>query len=507
MPLKSLVRFSFFLPTVLTVCVFTIATGCTREAPEQSTAADAENVAKQSASPESAGAAPPNVVFIAVDDLNDWVGYTGVNPSTLTPNIDRLAGRGTAFTNAFTQYPVCGPSRASLFSGLLPGTIGFTTQPKDDAVPRVAEEFGTPLLHSYFAQNGYKTMAVGKLLHRHVPDGSVDASGGRGDWDRLEDGERLNWDTDRTMTDWGVYPYPEEEMSDPMAAQWAVERLQEEHDKPFMLMVGFLRPHVPWYVPQRWFDALGDPADLHLPPYKPDDHDDLNEYIVSASVAKDYPRTEWAIENGQWNDIVHAYLASVHFVDHYVGQVLDALEASPYADNTVVVLWSDHGYLLGEKNTFQKHNLWERSGKVPLVFAGPGVPEGETRDQAVGLIDIYPTLLDLASLPENPVNAGHSLVPLMDDAASEWDHPVITQWRRDRDNWDRRGQAVQLGHWRYSLWGDGSEELYNHAEDPNEWYNLAADPETAAEHRELMDRLKSYLPQAFYSFEPRSSSG
>ncbi|MEE4217824.1 MAG: sulfatase [Xanthomonadales bacterium] len=453
--------------------------------------------------PESAPGNKPNILFIAVDDLNDWVGYTGVNPSTITPNIDALAERGTAFTNAFTQYPVCGPSRASLFAGLLPGTLGFTSQPRDPEVTEAAQELGTPLLHSYFAQNGYKTMAVGKLLHRHIPQGSVDESGGRGDWDRLEDGERLNWDTDRTMTDWGVYPYPEEEMSDPMAAGWAVERLREEHDRPFMLMVGFLRPHVPWYVPQRWFDAMGDAGELTLPPYKPDDLEDVPDYAVATNIAQGYPRTEWAIEAGQWNNIVHAYLASVHFVDHYVGQVLDALAKSPYAANTIVVLWSDHGYHLGEKNTFQKHSLWERSGKVPLVLAGPGVPKGETRNQAVGLIDIYPTLLDLAGLPENPVNAGHSLKPLLDDASMDWDNPVITQWRRNRDNWDRRGQAVQYGPWRYSLYGDGSEELYNHADDPNEWNNLAADTDAAARHRELMDKLKAFLPADYYTFTPR----
>ena len=486
---------------VSTVCCLLLATaGCNRDEPVQAVATESATAQTETA---AAASERPNVLMIAVDDLNDWVGYTGVNPSTITPNIDALAASGTAFTNAFTQYPVCGPSRASVFAGLLPGTLGFTSQPKDSNVPEVAQEFGTPLLHSYFAQHGYKTMAVGKLLHRHIPQGSVDESGGRGDWDRLEDGERLNWDTDRTMTDWGVYPYPEEEMSDPMAAKWAVERLQEDHDKPFMLMVGFLRPHVPWYSPQRWFDALGDPADLHLPPYKPDDHDDLTEYVVSASVAKDYPRTEWAIETGQWDDIVHAYLAAVHFVDHYIGQVLDALAESHYADNTIVVLWSDHGYLVGEKNTFQKHNLWERSGKVPLIVAGPGVPKGETRKQQAGLIDIYPTLLDLADLPENPVNAGHSLVPLLDDATMEWEYPVITQWRRNRDNWDRRGQAVQMGEWRYSLYGDGSEELYNHAEDPNEWTNLAADPETAAQYREMMDRLKTHLPADFYTMTPR----
>jgi arylsulfatase A-like enzyme len=289
-------------------------------------------------------------------------------------------------------------------------------------------------------------------------------------------------------------------MSDPLAAKWAVERLQEDHDKPFMLMVGFLRPHVPWYSPQRWFDALGDPAGLHLPPYNPDDHDDMTEYVVSASVAKDYPRTEWAIETGVWQDIVHAYLASTHFADHYVGQVLDALAASPYADNTIVLLFSDHGYLLGEKNTFQKQNLWERANKVPLIVAGPGVPQGEFRAQTAGLIDIYPTLVDLAGLPANPVSEGVSLVPVMDDAGLPWDRSVISQWRREfGENEDYRGQAVQRGPWRYTLYGDGSEELYNHDDDPFEFTNLAADPASAEEHRALMDELKAQMRGEYFT--------
>ncbi|NIP16710.1 MAG: sulfatase-like hydrolase/transferase [Xanthomonadales bacterium] len=292
-------------------------------------------------------------------------------------------------------------------------------------------------------------------------------------------------------------------MSDPMAAAWAVERLQEQHDRPFLLMVGFLRPHVPWYVPQAYFDAIGDAATLTPPPYRSDDLDDIPEYAIRMNILPQYPRTEWAIETGVWNDIVHAYLASTNFADHYVGQVLDALAASPYADNTVVLLFSDHGYLLGEKNTFQKQNLWERANKVPLIVAGPGVPQGETRAQTAGLIDIYPTLVDLAGLPANPVNEGHSLVPVMDDPGAPWSHPAISQWRRTFDDGDDyRGQSVQRGPWRYNLYGDGSEELYNHDADPNEWSNLAADPASAEEHRALMDELKGLMAGGYFTMEP-----
>ena len=443
----------------------------------------------------------PNVLMIVVDDLNDWVGYTGTHPDTRTPHIDALAERGTVFTQAFSQFPLCGPSRASLFSGLLPGTLGLLEHPEPDSlVVEAAENHNTALLHTYFGANGYQTMAVGKLLHRHVPEGSVDLSGGRGDWDQMPDGKEVNFFSDNTMTDWAPYPDPEAEMSDPTAAAWAVQRLQETHDQPFLLMVGFLRPHVPWHVPPTYFDAIGDANALTLPPYRADDLVDVPYYAQQMNIADGYPRTSWAIDNGVWNDIVQAYLASVNFADHYVGQVLDALEKSPYADNTIVVLFSDHGYLLGEKNTFQKHNLWERANKVPLIVAGPDIPRGESRQQTVGLIDIYPTLLDLAGLPPNPVNQGHSLKPILSDADIAWDYPTITQWRRGQDeDVDLLGQSIQSGPWRYSLYGDGSEELYNHQDDPNEWTNLAADPGFAEQHRLLMDSLKDQLPAGFFA--------
>lgn len=443
--------------------------------------------------PEPVDEARPNVLMIGVDDLNDWVGYAGTHPDTQTPNIDALAERGTVFNRAYSQFPLCGPSRASLFSGLLPGTTGLLRQPRPDSkVTEAAAEHGTKLLHGYFAEHGYKTMAVGKLLHRHIPEGSVDLSGGRGDWDTMPDGKEVHWVSENTLTDWAVYPAPEEEMSDATAAAWAVERLGEEHDRPFMLMVGFLRPHVPWYVPQSYFDTIGDAESVAMPPYAEDDLLDISEYALGLNFVDHMPRTSWAIDTGQWSDMVQAYLASINFADYYVGQVLDALAQSPYADNTIIVLFSDHGYLLGEKNTFQKHSLWERANRVPLIFAGPGVPEAASRDQGVGLIDIYPTLLELAGLPENPVNEGHSLAPIINDAGATWDHPVITQLSRNQ----RIGQAVQYGPWRYSLYGDGSEELYNHDSDPNEWTNLAAD--ASKEHRVMMDDLKAKLPADFF---------
>lgn len=461
----------------------------------------------------------PNVLFIAVDDLNDWAGYAG-HDQIITPHMDRLVGGSVWFQRSYVQYPVCGPSRASIMSGMYYDQLGSTKlQAEDDFVAEAAEKKGSALLHNYLKGHGYKTMAVGKILHKHIDEENVDMSGGRGNWDfnyyRMDDPEReasidweslkkekwrdwkkdddatkerkwkdyrvwklkkskikkrSNWDSDKTITDWGVFENPEDTMSDYKAAEWAVERLGEDHDKPFMLMVGFLRPHAPFYVPKKYFDMY-DPDTIKLPPYKADDLDDVPD-AAKASINDGYPRTEWAIREGQWKRIVHAYMASITFVDTQVGKVLDALEKSPYRDNTIVVLWSDHGYHMGEKNTFQKHTMWDRSAVAPLIIKVPGLTQGKKSSRVVNHLDIYPTVVDLCGLPANDKVAGRSLSPLLKDPALKWDFPGITHCRG--------GVSVQYGYHRYIEHADGSQELYDHERDPNEWSNLAGNPEYAS---------------------------
>ncbi|MGJ8641873.1 MAG: sulfatase [Luteolibacter sp.] len=439
----------------------------------------------------ASAAEKPNILFIAVDDLNDWAGYFG-NPQAITPNMDKLASEGVWFSKAYCQYPVCGPSRASLMSGLYFHQLKSPKlQPDDEFVEKAVQDMGSQLLHGYFRQNGYKTMAVGKILHKHLPEENLDLSGGRGSWDFLKDKKtgkkiKLHWEPQVTLTDWGVWEKPEEKMSDSEAAVWAVERLEEEHEKPFMLMVGFLRPHVPWYVPQKYFDMY-EREEMQLPAYKADDLDDVPAEALK-TINDGYPRTEWAIENNKWKDIIHSYLASITFVDSKVGQVLDALNNSAYKDNTIVVLWSDHGYHMGEKNTFQKHTLWERSGRAPLIFKLPPSMKGEQSqgrcDQIVGLIDIYPTLVDLCSLPANDKVVGRSLKPLLENPQTEWDHPALT-YRKDD------AKAVRYQHYRFIEYGDGSQELYDHKKDPNEWNNLAKD----IEYQSVLKMMKEQLTQ------------
>lgn len=447
-----------------------------------------------STSAETSPADKPNVLFIAVDDLNDWAGYRG-DTQVISPHMDRLASEGTWFSRSYCQYPLCGPSRASVMSGVYYHQIKPNRpQVKDAFVEKQVRAMGSDLLHAYFKKHGYKTMAAGKILHRHLPKKNLDLSGGRGDWDHNEDADgkhiESNWVSSKTLTDWAVYTGKENEMSDSRAADWAVARLGEKHQKPFLLMVGFLRPHVPWHVPQRYFD-LYDREKLVLPEYKADDLDDVPD-AGKATISERYPRTEWAIRENQWRPIVHAYLASISFADAKVGQVLDALENSAYRDNTIVVLWSDHGYHLGEKNTFQKHTLWDRSAVAPLIIQVPPAMRATMKpgrcDRVVGMIDLYPTLLDLCGLPANSTVVGRSLRPLLEAPEAEWDVPAFTFLKEG-------AKSVRHGSYRYIEYGDGSAELYDHQSDPHEWTNLAGKPphqKTEAKLKALFDQYKVF---------------
>ncbi|MGB0369958.1 MAG: sulfatase [Opitutales bacterium] len=424
----------------------------------------------------------PNVLMISVDDMNDFASYMGLYPDVITPNMDRLAASGTAFNKAHCQYPLCSPSRASVMSGLFPYTSGIIKNTKDDGVAKIVNDLGAELMHTYFSKHGYKTMAIGKIMHRHLPRDSADLSGGRKEFNHGTGNLKAQWPQKGTSTDWAIAPDRDEDLADHQTATWAVERLQEQHDEPFMLMVGFLRPHVPWYAPKKWFD-LYDRDAIKLPRFEPDDMEDVPAISRKVNRSKHMPSTEWAIKNGKYRDIVHAYLACISFVDHQVGRVLEALESSPYKDNTIIVFWSDHGYHIGEKNTFQKITTYERSSHVPFVFAGPGVPAGQHTDRVVSLLDMYPTLVELTGLPKNERNEGRSLVPLMDRPTLDWPHPSIIQLGKGHF-------AIQSERYRYIRYEDGSEELYDHKTDLDEIHNIAGNPE----YDSLKTAMAKYIP-------------
>jgi arylsulfatase A-like enzyme len=424
----------------------------------------------------------PNVLMICVDDMNDFIGGLG-HPDAITPNIDKLMKRGLIFSNAHCQAPMCGPSRAALMSGLRPSTTGIYGMIPDDAIKEAsAANRKSALLQEYFQIKGYYTMGIGKIFHEHAPEGFFDESGGREKGFGPVPPQRLNWHNKGTSTDWGAFPERDDQMPDYRSAQWAMERLKRTYEKPFFLSVGFLRPHVPWLVPQKWLD-LYDTAKTQLPPYLKTDRNDLSPIALRVDDWPMMPTTEWAIANKQWKNMLQSYLASVSFVDHYVGEILNTLESSPHAKNTVVVLWSDHGYRLGEKNTFAKMCLWDRATRSPLIFAGPGIPHNTRVDAPVELFSVYPTLTDICGLPANPHLEARSLSPLIKNPKAAWGYPAITTWGRNN-------HAIKTKDYRYIRYEDGSEELYVVKSDPNEWHNVAAERKYAP----VKERLRKQLP-------------
>jgi arylsulfatase A-like enzyme len=464
-------------------------------------------------------AAKPNVLFIAVDDLNDWVGFLEGHPNAKTPNLDKLASRGVAFTNAYTVSPICGPSRASVLTGMRPETTGVYHNKgmyKDYVPDAVA-------LPKFLKDNGYYVMGAGKInhamgmvapenYHEYGPDAG--AIGGPFTWQELSltPGKKVRRKDilGKTLTeksgiikdvypnkiikrgtlaatlplngidntldrpfngyntfDWGPVGVADDEMPDGKIAQWATEKLTENYTKPFFLGIGFYRPHQPFYVPKKYFDAFADEV-ISLPRVQRNDLSDLSE------TARQYAHYPWSgsfsrvQKHNAWQAGVLAYLAAIHFADAQVGRVLDALENSTYKDNTLIVLWSDHGWELGEKEHWGKHSPWEGSTRVPFIIVPPKSAKLQQGPQTsfASLLDIYPTIADYANLaiPENL--EGKSLKAV-----------VAGQQEKVRDynisTLGRASYALRIEHWKFIRYYDGSEELYDLSKDAHEWHNLA----------------------------------
>ena len=421
-----------------------------------------------------------NVLFIAVDDLNDWVGCLGGHPQAQTPNLDRLAARGTLFLNAHVQAPLCNPSRASVLTGLRPSTTGiYGLAPGIRAVPALTNRVTLP---QYFARHGYFTASFGKVFH----DGSIPP--------RLQTNEFNVWGLAPGMplppkkfvqtpspmraVDWGVFPTDDREQADWKIADAAIAQLKSAPaGKPLFLAVGFRLPHVPCFASQPWFDRFPPEDQIVLPPFKAGDRADVPDFAWFLHWKLPEPRLSWLEREHQWRPLVRAYLASTAFMDSQLGRVLDALAASGRAENTLIVFWSDNGWHLGEKGITGKNSLWERSTRVPLVFAGPGVTRGAKCGQPSELLDLYPTLADLCGLPVPAGLEGHTLRPQLENAQAARPWPAITTHNVGN-------HSVRSERWRYIRYADGLEELYDLQTDPNEWTNLAADAKVAGVIRE-----------------------
>lgn len=426
-----------------------------------------------------------NVLFIAIDDLNDWTGCLGGYPGAKTPNLDRLASSGVLFTNAHCAAPLCNPSRAALMTGIRPSTSGVYAnhEPFNDS-PVLA---GSTTIPAHFKAHGYRTLASGKIYHGACPDPESwddywPSCGQIRPEDPLPEGRPLNGIPGTRHFDWGPLDVPPQRMGDSQVADRISGHLESRHDDPFFLACGFFKPHLPWYVPGEYFDRH--PLEsIVLPQVRADDLEDVSEFARRiANPGGDHARVTG---HAQWREAVRGYLACISFMDDCLGRVIDTLERSAYLDNTIVVLWADHGWHLGEKLHWRKFTLWEEATRNALLIRAPGMEgNGKTCGAPVSLIDIYPTLNELCGLPSIPVHEGRSLMPLLNDPEAEWERPSLTTYGRGN-------HSLRSRRWRYTRYHDGSEELYDHSTDPNEWTNLAGDPQYSAVRAELA----RWLPQ------------
>ena len=447
----------------------------------------------------------PNVLLLAVDDMNDWIGCLGKTPRAITPNIDKLAGRGVNFSNAHTAGVFCAPSRAAIFSGQFASTTGcyqsgtyFVDHPEIES------------LQTSFAKAGYSTFGAGKLFHH--PAGAIDIRNWTHFFLRNPEQRKTGWPmnswseetpfpanfpasiynrgqdiTGGMFLEWaGIPNHREEDMADTKRANWAVEQLRKRHDKPFFLAVGLYAPHYPNYCPQKYFD-LYDPDKIELPPIKKDDLEDLPDKIRKMKTARS--RILQKLQSlDAWDDAIHGYLANISYADAMIGRVLNALEQSPYADNTIVVLWSDHGYHLGEKGDWGKHTLWERTSNVPFIWAGPGVAKNKTTDVTVSLIDLYPTFREMCGLPQTKQTLeGQSIASTLANPDQAEDRSVFLPHMHPGE------YAIINRDWRYVRYGEDGEELYDLREDPHEWNNLAMEKK----YLKTKSRLSSFAPKKF----------
>ncbi len=418
--------------------------------------------------------ARPNVLFIAVDDLNHWVHHLGRNPQAQTPNLDRLAARGVTFTQAYCAVPACNPSRAALMSGIRPWNSACYTN-GDFWKNHIREGLG---LTRQFLDAGYHVAGAGKIYHddTHYPSEwseymSKDGFSAHGLGVAKDEGFHLPL----------AHDLSDQDLGDWQTVDWCIDRLGDDARAPFFLACGLHKPHLPFAVPRKYYEMF--PIDqIQLPPYQADD---LND-IPPAGVRMANPEGDHAafLTEGRWKDAIQSYLATVAYLDMNVGRLLDALDKSPHRDNTIIVLWGDHGWHFGEKDHWRKFALWEEATRAPLIWVVPGVTSpGGRCERTVDFMTIYPTLCELAGIETPSHVEGKSIVSLLRQPDAAWSDPAISTH-------GYKNHAVRTERWRLIQYADGSQELYDHQADPNEWTNLARKPAMA----DVIQDLSSWLP-------------
>jgi iduronate 2-sulfatase len=468
-----------------------------------------------------------NVLFIAADDMSSDLNAFG-NPAVYTPNFDRLAEMGVVFNKAYNQAPICAPSRASLMTGYLPDKTGvFDLHPTfRDKLPNAVT------VAQMFKNNGYFTCRIGKIFHQGVP--SQIGQAGPDDpesWtiaynpigkDKTDEYKLVG---DAPML--GTYlamDCADDEVTDAISTNVALSIMRQRsgntsvsayggyhrgrvNSQPFFMAVGFYRPHIPYMAPKKYFDMY--PLDkIQLREYPENDWE--NKPIAAAwTLPLDGNTTE-----EQQRKAIQAYYACISFVDAQIGKLLDGLEEFGLLDNTIIVFWSDHGYNLGEHGQWQKQTLFETSAKQPLIISVPGLPKGAATDAIVQMVDIYPTLAEIAGFGAPEDLDGHSLVPLLKDPDAEWNYPAFTLQARTLNPGAREGhseysfnpnvgssnptifgRSIRVKRYRFTEWDEGrvGAELYDYETDPNEFNNLANDPD----HQDIVKKLTKVLHSDF----------
>ena len=458
----------------------------------------------------------PNVLFIAVDDMNDWVSLFGGHPQAKTPNLDRFADSGAVvFRQAHCAGPVCGPSRSALLSGFMPHTTGLYGNANNMLDSEIVQTHAT--LPEYFSKHGYRSISRGKIFHAHATANGRD----RGQWafDEYHSGEGGSgvdrsrvYSRDRNLINgnpgpqslhtrkggsefaWGPTKGPKEDTSDYKTARWAASKLQEQYDAPFFLAIGLSKPHLPFYVPQEFFD-LYDPATTKANAIN---ESDLNDILLPSGKQKLKASADylWLQENELIDTAARAYLAAISYADTCLGVILAGLEKSPHYENTIVVIWGDHGWHLGEKLRYRKATGWHESTRTPLIIRLPGMTDKQNCDRLVNLIDLYPTLIELCELPPKKLD-GRSIATLISEPDKNWPHATTTIFGQGN-------ASIHKDYWHYILHRDGTEELYDLNKDPMEWTNLIQSPSELS--RQAHAELRELYPDNFARVVPINSS-
>ncbi|MGY6650256.1 sulfatase [Wenyingzhuangia sp. IMCC45574] len=444
----------------------------------------------------------PNVLLIMVDDMNDWVGAFGGHPQAITPNMDALAKKSTIFKQAYCSAALCNPSRTSMLTGYQPFKTGVYGNVE---VFRKMKGFeNTVTLPQYFAANGYKTAAAGKIFHSPRGTGAKPKEGSDpGSFQEEHKGglgcqfppkeqrhqhgldfKRAGVKGSKTRSfDWLGVNIKDEKTHDWKSADYAANFLNKKHEKPFFLACGIFRPHLPLYAPQKYFDMF-DEDKIQLPKVLANDLGDAGRigknWVGNGKLHNEVKR------NHQWKAFVKAYLACLAYADVCVGHVLDNLKNSEYRDNTIIVLMGDHGWHLGEKEHWSKQTLWEEATKTPLIVYNPFKGGKGASTKTVSLIDVYPTLIEMCGLPKKKDLDGNSFAHLVANPKGEWKHSALTT--KGKGNYTLRNE-----NYRYIVYSDGFEELYDHRKDPMEWNNISGKSESKKVLKEFRKELKSLV--------------